>query len=165
MTQHIILNRRIVEDRWQFVAAGAEVPADGDLIVPLVTWLASREAITTRAGRTGVWLGPADDPAALAGDFDRLPLIAVQFPQFTDGRGYSTARLLRTRFGFGGELRAFGDVWQDQVFYLSRVGFNAFVIKAGKSLEGALNALDDFSEAYQSSAAQPVPLYRRRLAA
>ena len=87
----------------------------------------------------------------------------MRFPQFADGRGYSSARLLRERYGFVGELRAFGEVLRDQLFYLERVGFNAFAIKEGKSIEDALKAFGDFSDAYQSSAKQPLPLYQRRL--
>ena len=118
--------------------------------------------LAARAGRTGVWRRPDDEPADLAGDIARLPLVAVQFPQFTDGRGYSTARLLRERYGFAGELRAIGEVLRDQLFYLERVGFNAFDLKEGKSLEDALLAFGDFSDAYQSSVERPLPHYRRR---
>ena len=98
-------------------------------------------------------------------------MIAVNFPQFTDGRGYSTARLLRERYGWKGELRAIGDIQRDQLYYLSRCGFDAFLLNDGldaaqgdslRSVQNALSAFNDFSEAYQTSADQPVPLFRRR---
>lgn len=162
MTRTIIVDRALAQDRWQIVAAGSDVPAAGDVIIGLAAWIEQRRALRARAGRTGVWLEPGDDPAALAGDLAALPLIAVHFPQFVDGRGYSTARLLRERYGFKGELRAFGDVLRDQLFYLERVGFNAFVLKEGGNVGEALAAFADFSDAYQSSALQPAPYFRRR---
>ena len=165
MTKKIILDRRIVDDPWQLIEAGADIPADGDVIVSLAAWQARAAEPASRHGRVGVWLRPDDEPGALADDTATLPVIAVQFPQFADGRGYSIARLLRERYGFKGELRAFGDVLRDQLFYLHRVGFNAFAIKPGKSIEDALGAFGDFSDAYQSAVDQPAPHYRRRVAA
>ncbi len=111
-----------------------------------------------------VVLKPADDPATLAPRFGELRAIAIEFPSFTDGRGYSHARLLRERFGWKGELRAVGDVGRDQLLYLSRCGFDAFVLKDASRLEEALAGLDDFSEGYQSSVERPQPLFRRRAA-
>ena len=163
MTRRIILDRAVVDDLWQMVAEGESLPAAGKIIVPLATWLGHHAALNARGGQVGVWLKPDDEPGQLARDVARLPLIAVQFPQFTDGRGYSIGRLLRERFGYKGELRAIGDVLRDQIFYMASVGFNAFAVKEGKSLEDALTAFDDFSEAYQTSVARPVPYYRRRL--
>ena len=112
-----------------------------------------------------VRLEPHDDPAVLAGRLDTLARIEVHFPTVTDGRGYSTARLLRERLGYRGELRAVGDVQRDQLFYLSRVGFDAFLLRDGEDAERALAALRDFSEAYQASVERPQPLFRRRGAA
>ncbi len=163
MNNRIILDREISDDHWILLESGETIPSSGDIIVPLALWLEQREQLIARGGRSGVWLAPGDEPAMLAADAAKLPLIAVRFPQFADGRGYSTARLLRERYGFAGELRAVGEVLRDQLFYLERVGFNAFAIKAGKSLEDALKAFGDFSDAYQSSVAQPLPLYQRRL--
>ena len=163
MSNRIIRDRAIVEDRWLLVEAGEALPSIGDIIVPLALWLEQREQLIARSGLGGVWLAPGDEPGLLATDTATLPLIAVRFPQFADGRGYSTARLLRERYGFKGELRAIGEVLRDQLFYLERVGFYAFTIKAGKSIEDALKAFDDFSDAYQSSVAQALPLYQRRL--
>lgn len=107
-------------------------------------------------------LEPADDPAAAAGRLAGVARVEVHFPAFTDGRGYSIARLLRERHGYAGELRAVGDVQRDQLHYLARCGFDAFLLREGEDAEGALAALAGFSEAYQASAAQPQPLFRRR---
>jgi len=107
-------------------------------------------------------LEPGDDPAGVADRLHAVARVEVNFPKFSDGRGYSIARLLRERHGFTGQLRAVGDVQRDQLFYLSRCGFDAFLLREGEDAEGALAALRDFSEAYQASAAQPLPLFRRR---
>ncbi|MGD9953167.1 MAG: DUF934 domain-containing protein [Burkholderiales bacterium] len=110
-------------------------------------------------------LEPHEDPAAVAARLGAVERVEVHFPKLTDGRGYSIARLLRERFGFRGELRAVGDVQRDQLFYLSRVGFDAFLLRDGEHAAEALAALQDFSEAYQASVERPLPLFRRRGAA
>jgi uncharacterized protein (DUF934 family) len=110
-------------------------------------------------------LEPDEDPAAIVDRLDTATRIEVNFPKFTDGRGYSIARLLRERHGYRGELRAVGDVQRDQLFYLSRAGFDAFQLREGEDARAALAALTDFSEAYQASVERPQPLFRRRSAA
>ncbi|MFO7188922.1 MAG: DUF934 domain-containing protein [Pseudomonadota bacterium] len=163
--EKVIKARRLVPDNWQLLepAEGqAEVPAEGQVIVPLATWKAQRERLLAR-GNVGVVLEPHEDPAELAQDLGVLPLVAVNFPNFQDGRGYSTARLLRERYGYKGEVRAVGDVLRDELFYLSRVGFDAFALRADQDVEECLRAFDDFSEAYQASVERPLPLFRRRL--
>jgi len=160
----LIKHRSIATDSWQPLDQGA-LPAAGDVIVPLAVWLAERDGLLARDGRVGVLLQPNDDPSWLAADVGRLALVAVDFPAFTDGRGYSTARLLRERYGYRGELRAVGDVQRDQLFYLHRVGFDAFQLKDGADVTDALTAFDDFSESYQAAVDQPSPLFRRRAAA
>jgi uncharacterized protein (DUF934 family) len=107
-------------------------------------------------------LEPHEDPAAIADRLGAAARVEVNFPKFADGRGYSIARLLRERHGYKGELRAVGDVQRDQLFYLSRVGFDAFLLRDGEDAEGALAALGDFSDAYQASVERPLPLFRRR---
>ena len=161
----IILDKAIAADSWIHVAEGSPLPASGNLIVPLAFWRKERVALAQRIGKTGVWLKGSDDPTRIAEvrELVKLPLIAVDFPQFVDGGGYSVGRLLRERYAFSGQLRAFGDVLRDQLPYLARCGFNAFVLKQGKSLTDALHAFDDFSDAYQNAADQPAPFDRRRL--
>ncbi|MDH5220714.1 MAG: DUF934 domain-containing protein [Betaproteobacteria bacterium] len=105
---------------------------------------------------------PHEDPAAVADRLGSAARVEVHFPKFTDGRGYSIARLLRERFGYRGELRAVGDVPRDQLHYLARCGFDAFLLRDGEDAKGALAALAGFSEAYQSSVDRPLPLFRRR---
>lgn len=139
------------------------VPATGKWIVPLEVWKQQRAQLITRGQALGVWLEPADDPALLAQDVDALALIAVNFPKFTDGRGYSTARLLRERHGFKGELRAVGDIFHDQLFLLARCGFDALLLREGEDAEAAVAALGVFTETYQA-ANDRGPLFERRAA-
>jgi len=163
----LIKNRRVTTDTWSLLSAGAtlaDLPEAGDAIVPLPLWLAQRDVLALRTGRVGVWLHGHDDPAALAADLGSLPLVAVNFPKFSDGRGFSTAALLRERYGFKGELRAIGDVLRDQLFFLRRCGFDAFALRDDQDADAAAAAFDDFTEAYQAGVDEPLPLFRRRLA-
>ena len=114
----IIKNGRVHADEWTVLrlaegdeAATIALPA-GRVIVPLAVWQARREELLPKAeaGVLGVWLAGTENPAALTADLSALPLVAVDFPKFADGRGYSIATLLRTRLGYGGELRAIGNV-------------------------------------------------------
>jgi uncharacterized protein (DUF934 family) len=159
-------DRTVIEDRWTLLPGTATLAeiATAPSIVPLALWLESRDALAARTD-IGVWLKPADDPDALAADVARLPLIAVEFPQFGDGRGYSTARLLRDKHGFRGELRAIGEILRDQLYYLRQCGFDTFALQAGRNVTEALAAFDDFSDNYQATVTQPDPLFRRRLQA
>jgi uncharacterized protein (DUF934 family) len=159
----IILRDAIVADDWRIwrSLAGDPVPVPaGRVIVPLAVWLDQQVALAAR-GEVGVWLAVTDDPAALGPSLPSLSLVAVDFPKFTDGRGYSIAYLLRSRFGYRGELRAIGDVLPDQLFYMKRVGFDAFAVRADKDLRQALRCLQPFTDAYQGSWDNAVPAFRR----
>src|SRR2546430_2559100 len=119
----LIKERRIVADSWHLLERGSkgelpEVPARGDVIVPLALWLARREDFLAYPGKLGVWIDANEGPEALAGDVQRFPLIAVNFPKFGDGRGYSIARLLRERYRYKGQLRAIGDVLHDHLDFM-----------------------------------------------
>lgn len=160
----IIKHRAVIQDGWQLLEQGSDggLPFSGDVILPLALWLSERETLSFRLGRIGVWMETDADPASLAPDLARIDLIAVRFASFADGRGYTLARLLRERYGYNGELRAIGDVLRDQLYYLSRCGFDAFALRADQNAERALAAFGDFGEAYQSSVERPDPLFRRR---
>lgn len=145
--------------------AATVIPA-GKVLVPLAVWLARKAELAGRlaAGEIGVWLEThelAETLVASQADLDAFPVIAIHIERFADGRAYSTAALLRTRYGFKGELRAFGDVLRDQLFYLKRCGFDAFEIRADRSAEDALASLTDFSEPYQAAVVIDQPLWRR----
>jgi uncharacterized protein (DUF934 family) len=164
--REIIKNRTVVSDDWNVLRLnegetpeGIEVPA-GKVIVPLTVWKAQREKLQGRT-ELGVWLASSERAEDLKGDLDKFKVIAVDFPKFMDGRGYSIAYNLRARLGYTGELRAVGDVLRDQLFYMHRVGFDAFAVRADKNIHDALKGLTDFSETYQSSWDQKNPLFRR----
>ena len=159
----IILGDAVVADDWQVVRPDADQTAVvplGRVIVPLAVWLDQQAALAAR-GDVGVWLAGTDDPAKLAPALPSLPLIAIDFPKFTDGRGYSIAYLLRSRFSYRGELRAIGDVLPDQLFYMKRVGFDAFAVRADKDIRQALRSLRPFTDAYQGSWDNAAPAFRR----
>ena len=145
---------RVEQDDW-----------DAAQLLTLAQWKERRLAPIETGERVGVRLEPADDPAELAPDVDRIQLVAINFPKFADGRGYSSAVLLRTRFGYRGELRAIGDVGRDQLFYLRRCGFDAFSLAPHRDPHTALASLEDFTLRYQGSVDDPQPLFRKRLAA
>jgi uncharacterized protein (DUF934 family) len=176
MSKHLIIKgRQVVEDDWQVLRlaepvegapehdpATVAVPA-GKFIVPLSLWLVQRDVLAARtaAGEIAVWIAADERPETLKGLLDQFPLIAVDFPKFTDGRGYSIAYNLRTRLGWTGELRAVGDVLRDQLFSMQRVGFDAYSVRSDRDPHDALKGLSDFSETYQASVDQKVPLFRR----
>ncbi|WP_092437768.1 DUF934 domain-containing protein [Collimonas sp. OK607] len=163
---NIIKNREVIADEWSVLrlnegesADSVSIPA-GKVIVPFSVWQAQRAQLQDRA-EIGVWLS-SDAPAdSVKEDLAHFAVIGVDFPKFTDGRGYSIAYNLRTRLGYNGELRAIGDVLRDQLFYMQRVGFDAFAVRADKDINDALKGLTDFSEKYQTSWDEKTPLFRR----
>lgn len=166
--REIIKDKAIVDDDWTVltlkegdVPESVVVPA-GKTIVPLTVWQAQCASLRGRAD-IGVWIASHERPEVLKEDVAQLPVIAVDFPKFSDGRGYSIAYNLRARLGFAGELRAIGDVLRDQMFYMQRVGFNAFATREDRSIHDALKSLSDFSEAYQASLDEKMPLFRRHV--
>lgn len=135
----------------------------GDVIFPLAVWLARKNEIVSCHKRIGLLLQADDKVEDLAADLEYFIVIAVNFPKFVDGRGYSTAALLRQRYHYQGELRAVGDVLHDQLFFMKRVGFDAYALKDGKNAVYAIDrGFSPFSDAYQSSTDQPEPYFRRR---
>lgn len=162
----IIKNKTIVADDWTVLRLDDQEPAEGvivaagKVIVPLQVWLKQRNILQQRA-EIGVWLASDERPEELRGDIHKFSVIAVDFPKFSDGRGYSIAYNLRARLGFTGELRAIGDVLRDQLFYMQRVGFDAFAPRPDRKIEDALKGLSDFSEVYQTSFDPKLPLFRR----
>jgi uncharacterized protein (DUF934 family) len=162
----IIKNKTVVSDDWTVLRLSENetpesvtVPA-GKIIVPLKVWQAQRVKLQSRA-ELGVWLASSERPEELKGEVEKFNVIAVDFPKFADGRGYSIAYNLRARLGYVGELRAIGDVLRDQLFYMQRVGFDAFAPRPDKNIHDALKGLTDFSETYQISVDQKLPLFRR----
>ena len=121
----------------------------------------SPEAGAAEAGAV-LRLEPADAPESLAERLGGVARVEVNFPSFTDGRGYSIGRLLRDRQGFKGELRAIGDILRDQLFALAECGFDAFDIRADRDAVEALSGLKDFTGIYATTSRTPQPWFRRR---
>lgn len=135
------------------------------LIVPLQLWSAQKDALRASGRQIAVWLDSEESVAAIAPDLAQLPLVALNFPVFTDGRNFSNATRLHQHHRYSGEIRAIGDVLRDQLFYMRRCGFTTFDLRDSVKLEDAQKALQDFRDNYQSTIEQPVPLFRRRFSA
>jgi phosphoadenosine phosphosulfate reductase len=114
-------------DAWTKADGEAELP-DGPVIVPKTRWLAERGTIARRNAPLGLVVAPSEALDDIAADLPRFALVALAFPKFTDGRAYSLARLLREKYGYGGELRAVGNVLSDQLQSMRRVGFDSFEV-------------------------------------
>ncbi|KAA1170985.1 DUF934 domain-containing protein [Marinobacter salinexigens] len=151
----------LADDQWTFVDDEVWVTKSRPMILPLDQWQKLDESGTGVRSIHGVWLGPDDDPAVLGPISGELPIIALQFPSFRDGRAYSQANLLRTRYGFKGDLRAIGDVLRDQLALMRHCGFTSFAIRADKCVSDALKGFDGYDMIYARSATTPEPLYRR----
>ena len=163
----LIKDGAIVENTWELLAkpegdaADVVVPA-GQVLVPLSVWKAQESQLSQRTD-VGVWLDSDDVAEDIADDLNRFAVIGVNFPGFMDGRAFSTARILRERYHYKGEVRAVGHFIRDQLCYLRRCGVNAFAFSnPDTDLEIALKSLNDFNEYYQASVDQPLPLFRRR---
>ena len=165
--RYILRRREIVVDDWRYLGEEPAGATEGDgLIVPLAELRRETQRWRQWPGRLGIRLAPADAVEELARDIAGLGLVAVEFPNPGDGRGYTQGRLLRERFGFLGELRAVGNgVRRDQAFLLSRCGFDVLELAPGEDLEAARRALDRYDVAYQPGVlpADPAsPLRRQR---
>lgn len=157
----IIIDKAIADSPFAPVdKAGADVTAN-NTILPLEVYLEHRDELKGR-GDVGVWIDAHEEVEEIADFVDELPVIAVNFPAFFDGRSLSSANILRRRYGYEGELRAIGDVRRDQLDQMQRCGINAFQLAAGQDIEQALSSLSGFTYNYQSSIDRPEPLFRTR---
>ena len=158
----LIKNGRVVTDEWKTLTlAEGDTPQSvklpvGPVLVPLSVWQARRAELIRREYEhgwpLGVWLAAEEGPDEIGRDIDDFTVIAVEFDKFADGKSYATARLLRERFGFKGELRAIGDVPRDNRAYQHQVGFDAFAVRASQKAGAGLSGLFDFKATNQSDA-------------
>ena len=149
----------LVEDDWHLVESEQPVPAQsGPCILPLALWLQ-----VPRGAADGLWLNGGEALEPLCERAELPGLIAVHFPRLSDGRGFSTARLLRGRHRFVGELRAIGHFMADQLFYLRRCGFDAFAPseRDTAALRLWLERFEDFGVAYQAAEDSLSPLLQQ----
>ena len=119
------------------------------------------DAFLDQSNATAVRLEPDDDARALIPFLDRLTLIEVAFPKYRDGRGYSSARILREA-GYTGELRAQGDVLVDQIAFMRRCGFDSFAPEASLNPEAVARARSTYDQFYQKAADSAVPVWKLR---
>ena len=158
----LVKDLRIVPDAWTRIEPGtAPEVLPGRAILSFEDWLERRSALPAGV-QAGVWVEGETDAEDLGPHAGGLPLIAVHFPAFADGRGLSLATLLRTRHGFTGELRAYGDILPDLAQYLHRSGFDAFEMADPRSAELAIASVGSITDHYQASVRQPMPAFRRR---
>lgn len=162
----ILKNGQVHQDHWQVLRPEAEadlatlnVPK-GEWLVPFTLWQAQKETLKYRQD-IGVWLSPNDDLTEVANHFDQWPLLAIDFPKFTDGRGYSIAWRVRNHYRYRGELRAIGNVLVDQLFFMLRVGFDTLALDPKVAIATAERNLAPFPDTYQGSTDNPEPLFRR----
>ena len=157
--RRILRRHEVVADDWRLF--GEEVSGADPVLVPLAEFRKDTAGWLARSGRLGVRLAPAESLESLADVLPRLALIAVEFPNVGDGRGFSYGRLLRTRLGFKGELRAIGGgVKQDKIFLLARCGFESFELPDTEKADEALAALRRYDVVYQP--AEPIGGIKRQ---
>ena len=147
----LVRDSAIVADEWTLVAEG---PAGPGLIVPLVAWLQAPHG-------AGVWVDGSANVDQVGSQALDAPVVAVRFPSFADGRGLTFGRLLRTRYGYQGELRAIGEIVPDLTEYMHRCGFDSFVLADRREAEVAIGCIGRMSDHYQGSFRQPLPPYAR----
>lgn len=156
----LIKNGNIVSDGWKTLTlAEGDTPQNvrlpvGPVLVPLSVWLARRAELIYREHEhgwpLGIWLAAEEGPEAIGHDIDDFTVIGIEFDKFTDGKSYATARLLRERYGYKGELRAIGDVPRERLSYQHQVGLDAFAVRANQKTNAVLSGLFDFNAAKQA---------------
>lgn len=158
----VIKENSVIEDEWELYDA-LDAPSDeSDAIFPYSLWREHQEEIKKRKGRSGVCVEGSDDIDEVAKDLSHFDIVAIDFPAFKDGRGYSHARILREFHGYDGDLRASGDILRDQLFFLQRCGFSSFQLREDKDTGDALKGFNDFSVKYQTAADAAIPVYKQR---
>ena len=158
----LIKHGTATDDPWTHVTDGEQVPVSTPVIVSLERWKAERDDLIGHNAPFGIRLRSDEQPEDIADDVHRFDVIALDFPTFKDGRAYSSARLLRERYGYEGEMRAVGNVLRDQLMFMARCGFDAFEVESDvESWESAMREID---VVYQPAADDraPAPSLRRR---
>jgi len=163
----VIKDKQVIDDLWSVLGLQDMQSFDGHsthLIVPLEDYFTCFESKPSGETIYGIWLYGHQfrELNENIKDVLALPIIAIYFSDFTDGRGFSLATLLIERYGYKGELRAFGNILPDQLLYLQRCGFNAFSLEGEEDLEKSCKALTRSSESYQFASDQATPLFKQR---
>jgi uncharacterized protein (DUF934 family) len=145
----LLKNGSVIEDTYTDVSSAELIPDSGAIIISLAQWQEQRDKLSQRTGPLGIVLRSDEKPEHIADDLRYFSVIALDFPAFGDGRAYSSARLLRDRYGYTGELRAIGDVLLEQLHFMNRVGFDAFAINSNDAVHEWEIAAADISVWYQ----------------
>lgn len=159
----------VEQDPWVLINSETELvefSAHQKLILPFSLWQKYQPDTVLHGeqqSEQGFWLAPDEEEEAVKKWLAVVPLVALQFPSFRDGRAYTQAYVLRRRLGWTGELRAVGDVLRDQLSHMRHCGFTSFAIREDKSAVDALKGLSGISVLYGRSVIEPQPLFRRRL--
>jgi uncharacterized protein (DUF934 family) len=140
----------VATDAYAAVSDDDALP-EGAVLVSLARFRRDRDSLLARNTPIGVKLQSSENPELLGDDVSHFSLIALEFPKFRDGRAFSWARILRTRLGFTGEIRAVGDFLYDQVNYQHRVGFNAWIVPDSFTPEKFERAFHEMTNVYQPS--------------
>jgi len=148
----LLKNGKLIDDPWVHVADEVAIPASGPVIVGLKRWRAERESLLKRNDPVGVRLRSDHTAGDVADDLDRLGVVALAFPSFTDGRAYTNARRLRERHGYRGEVRAIGNVLRDQYLFMRRCGFDALEVREGETEQDFQRATGAITVFYQPAA-------------
>ena len=147
----LIKDKQVTQDSWIYIVDETPLKADY-IIVSLVRWQQERNQLS-KVKHLGVRLAPDVALEDIVDDLSHFQLIELYFPVFTDGRAFTHARLLRSRYGFSGDIRVSGDFMRDQVFYLNRVGVSSFELNDQDNAQEVIQSMDDFSVDYQESLA------------
>lgn len=159
---HLVIDGETAEENWVYLDDDTALDAltDAPTIISLNRLKAEADALRARNAPLGVVLEAdgdgktslGEDVHELAPYLDMVSLVALRFPAYRNGRGYSAARILREQMDYEGELRATGDVLYDQWAMMARCGINAFELAADTPLDSFKTALGEFSGAYQPAA-------------
>lgn len=160
----LIKDHAVVDHEWIMVRDQDELSGcdltSGKWLVPVSLFETTLAQHPT--AEISMWVSSDTDVESLEPLISGLPVIGVDFPTFMDGRGFSIARTLRDHLDYEGEIRAVGSFIPDQIFYLSRCGFNSFEFQDDVDEQSLLSFLEVFSESYQAGTDEPQPLFRRR---
>jgi phosphoadenosine phosphosulfate reductase len=159
----VFKNNAFINDGWGHLGDQDPLPIEGKAILSLARWRSEQPQLVALGVPLGVRIEPGEGIDVLVDDLDRLAVIALAFPKFTDGRSYSKARTLREQHGYRGELRACGDVLLDQVPLMLRCGFDALEITNEPTIRAlARGHLPSLRETYQSVGRRSVARRRSR---
>lgn len=158
----LLRDGEVVTDPWIHQPDGEPIPEGASVIVSLDRWREARDALAARNAPVGVRLRSDQSPSEVSEDLDRFGVVALEFPKFVDGRAFSSARLLRERYGYRGEVRAVGHVLRDQFLYLDRCGVNAVEVGDGRVARQWSEAMAERSVFYQPASDRRRPVMALR---